>query len=199
MDFTTRRSTQILIVALFSVVITQLIYVVLSSTGADINRTVIWTAEAVAFLAMSLFGLILLVQSNSNSNSAAWIAIVLAGIFNVIQVGMGLAMFGPLTDAGEGMAPAFQSVLAGAFFFYFVGKFLFGFAAILTGAILLRSGAGAAKGVGGLAVLTGLSAMATNLVAMAVGMDMVQSAGAAGTAAALFLGIALMFVARAER
>lgn len=197
MDFTTRRSTQILIVALFSVVITQLIYVALSSAGADINRTVIWTAEAVAFLAMSLFGLFLLVQSKSNG--AVWIAIALAGIFNVIQVGMGLAMFGPLTDAGEGMAPAFQSVLAGAFFFYFVGKFLFGFAAILTGAILLRSGAGAAKGVGGLAVLTGLSAMATNLVAMAVGMDMVQSAGAAGTAAALFLGIALMFVARAER
>ena len=159
MDFTTRRSTQIIIVALFSVVITQLIYVALSSTGADINRMVIWTTEAVAFLAMSLFGLNLLVQSNRNS--AAWIALALAGIFNVIQVGMGLAMFSPLTDAGEAMAPAFQSVLAGAFFFYFVGKFLFGFAAILTGASLLRSGAGIAKGVG---------------------MDMVQLAGAAGTA-----------------
>jgi hypothetical protein len=196
LDFTARRSRQIVIVALFSVVITQLIYVALSSAGADINRMVIWITEAVAFLAMSLFGLILLVQSNSNG--AAWIAIVLAGIFNVIQVGMGLAMFGPLTDAGEAMAPAFQSVLAGAFFLYFVGKFLFGFAAILTGAILLRSGEVAAKGVGGLAVLTGLAAMATNLVAMAVGMDMVQSAGAAGTAATLFLGLALTFGTRAE-
>lgn len=196
MDFTARRSTQIIIFALFSVVITQLIYVALSSADADINRMVIWITEAVAFLAMSLFGLILLVQSNSNG--AAWIAVVLAGIFNVIQVGMGLAMFGPLTDAGEAMAPAFQSVLAGAFFLYFVGKFLFGFAAILTGATLLRSGAGTANGVGGLAVLTGLAAMATNLVAMAVGMDMVQSAGAAGTVATLFLGIALAFVARAE-
>jgi hypothetical protein len=198
MDFTARRSMQIVIVALFSIVITQIIYVVLSSTGADINRMVIWTAEAVAFLAMSLFGLILLVQSNSNSNSAAWIAIVLAGIFNVIQVGMGLAMFGPLTDAGEAMAAAFQSVLAGAFFFYFVGKFLFGFAAMLMGATLLRSGVGAAKGVGGLAVLTGLAAMVINLIAMAVGMDMIQSAGAAGTAVTLLLGLALTFAARAE-
>ena len=196
MDFTARRSTQIVIVALFSVVITQLIYVALSSAGADINRMVIWTTEAVAFLAMSLFGLILLAQSNSNG--VAWIAIVLAGIFNVMQVGMGLAMFGPLTDAGEAMAPAFQSVLAGAFFLYFVGKFLFGFAAILTGATLLRSGVGTAKGVGGLAVLSGLAAMVTNLVAMAVGMGMVQSAGAAGTAAALFLGLALTCVARTE-
>jgi hypothetical protein len=196
MDFTARRSMQIVIVALFSIVITQIIYVVLSSTGADINRMVIWTAEAVAFLAMSLFGLILLVQSNSNS--AAWIAIVLAGIFNVIQVGMGLAMFGPLTDAGEAMAAAFQSVLAGAFFFYFVGKFLFGFAAMLMGATLLRSGVGAAKGVGGLAVLTGLAAMVINLIAMAVGMDMIQSAGAAGTAVTLLLGLALTFAARAE-
>ena len=66
MDFTARRSTQIVIAALFSVVVTQLIYVALSSAGADINRMVIWTTEAVAFLAMSLFGLILLVQSNSN-------------------------------------------------------------------------------------------------------------------------------------
>lgn len=196
MDYTARRSTQIVIAALFSVFITQLIYVALSSAGADINRMVIWTTEAVAFLAMSLFGLILLVRSNSNG--AAWIAIMLAGIFNVIQVGMGLAMFGPLTDAGEAMAPAFQSVLAGAFFFYFVGKLLFGFAAILAGATLLRSGAGTAKGVGGLAVLTGLAAMATNLVAMAMGMDMIQPAGAAGTAATLFLGLALIFVARAE-
>lgn len=196
MDFTTRRSTQIIIVALFSVVITQLIYVALSSAGADINRMVIWTTEAVAFLAMSLFGLNLLVQSNRNG--AAWIALALAGIFNVIQVGMGLAMFSPLTDAGEAMAPAFQSVLAGAFFFYFVGKFLFGFAAILTGASLLRSGAGIAKAVGGLAVLTGLAAMVINLFAMAVGMDMVQLAGAAGTAATLFLGLALTFVTKSE-
>lgn len=196
MDFTARRSQQIVIVALFSVVITQIIYVALMGAGADINRMVIWTTEAVAFLAMALFGLVLLAQSNSNG--VAWTAVALGGIFNIIQVGMGLAMFGPLEGAGEAMAPAFQSVLSGAFFLYFIGKFLFGFAAMLTGAALLRSGAGVAKGVGGLAVLTGLAAMATNLVAMAVGMDMVQSAGAAGTAATLFLGLALTFIARAE-
>lgn len=196
MDFTARRSAQIVIVALFSVVITQIIYVALMSAGADINRMIIWTTEAVLFLAMSLFGLTLLVQSKSHR--AVWTAIALGGIFNVIQVGMGLAMFGPLEEAGEAMAPAFKAILAGAFFAFFVGKFLFGFAATLTGATLLRSGAGVAKGVGGLAVLTGLAAMATNVGAMAVGMDMVQSAGAAGTAATLFLGLALAFVARAE-
>jgi hypothetical protein len=197
MDITVRRSAQIVIVALFSVVITQIIYVGLSSVGADINRSVIWTTEAVAFLAISLFALIPLVRGNHHS--AAWAAVSLGGVFNVIQVGMGLAMFGPLKDAGEAMAPAFQSILAGAFFAYFAGKFLFGLAAILTGVGLLRSDVATAKGVGGLAMLTGLAAMLTNLVAMAVGMDMIQSAGAAGTAATAFLGLTLILVTRAEQ
>ena len=196
MDFTARRSAQIVIVALFSVVITQIIYVGLSSVGADINRAVIWTAEAVAFLAISLFALIPLVRGNRYG--AAWAAVALGGVFNVIQVGMGLAMFDPLKDAGEAIAPAFQSILAGAFFAYFAGKFLFGFAAIVTGVGLLRSDAGSEKGVGGLVALIGLAAMTANLIAMAVGMDMIQSAGAAGTAATLFLGLALILVTRAE-
>lgn len=197
MDFTARRSTQIVIVALFSVVITQIIYVGLSSAGADINRSVIWTTEAVAFLAISLFALIPLAQESRYR--AAWAAVVLGGVFNVIQVGMGLAMFGPLTEAGEAMAPAFQSILAGAFFGYFAGKFLFGFAAILTGAGLLRSQAVTAKGIGGLALLAGLAAMVTNGVAMAVGMDMVQPAGAAGTLSTAFLGLSLIMVIGAEQ
>ncbi len=197
MDFTVRRSAQIVIVALFSVVITQIIYVVLSSVGADINPSVIWATEAVAFLAISLFALIPLVRSTHHS--VAWAAVALGGVFNVIQVGMGLTMFGPLKDAGEAMAPAFQSILAGAFFAYFAGKFLFGLAAILTGAGLLRSDVATAKGVGGLALLTGLAAMLTNLVAMAVGMDMIQSAGAAGTAATAFLVLTLILVTRTEQ
>jgi hypothetical protein len=197
MDFSARRSAQIVIFALFSVVITQIIYVALSSAGADINRSVIWTTEAVAFLAISLFALIPLARGSRYG--AAWAAVMLGGVFNVIQVGMGLAMFGPLTEAGEAMAPAFQSILAGAFFGYFVGKFLFGFAAVLTGAGLLRSRAIAAKGIGGLAILTGLAALLTNVGAMAVGMDMIQPAGAAGTLATAFLGLTLIMVTGAER
>ena len=196
MDFSARRSSQIVIVALLSVVVTQIIYVALSSAGAEINRSVIWTTEAVAFLAISLFALIPLARGNRYG--AAWAAVALGGVFNVIQVGMGLAMFGPLKDAGEAMAPAFQSILAGAFFAYFAGKFLFGLSAILTGAGMLRTSAMTAKVMGGLAVVTGLAAMLTNLIAMAVGMDMVQLAGAAGTAATLFLGLILILVTRSE-
>jgi hypothetical protein len=197
MDFAADRSTQIVIFALFSVVITQIIYAALSSAGADINRSVIWTTEAVAFLAISLFALIS--HARESRYRAAWAAVMLGGVFNVIQVGMGLAMFGPLTEAGEAMAPAFQSILAGAFFAYFAGKLLFGFAAVLTGAGLLRSRAITAKSIGGLSILSGFAAMATNVVAMAVGIDMIQPAGAAGTLATAFLGLTLILAMRAEQ
>ncbi len=108
---------------------------------------------------------------------------------------MGLAMFEPLSEAGETMAPAFQSILAGAFFLYFAGKFLFGLSAIAIGASLLR-GRGAAKAIGGVTVLAGLASMTVNLGAMAVGMSMALPAGATGTVATLLLGIAVALSVR---
>lgn len=193
MEFTVRRSAQLVAILLIVTVVTQIAYIAISNGGGEPPRMLIWTAEAVAFLGISIFALVALVRQAGNL--AAWAAIAVGGLLNVVQVGMGLAMFGPVKDAGEAMAPAFQAILAGAFFLYFAGKFLFGFAGILIGSGMLRGRGGvgkAGKVVGGLTILTGLAAALVNLYAMAVGMDVVFQAGAAGTAATLLLAIAIL-------
>ena len=186
MDFTARRSAQITAILLIVIVVTQVLYIGLSNAGVDFSRTVVWTTEAVAFLGISIFALAGLARGHAHP--AVWGAVALGGILNVIQVGMGLAMFGPLSEAGETMAPAFQSILAGAFFLYFAGKFLFGFAAVALGLDAVKDASTVAKVIGGLALLAGLAALATNLAAMA-GYDLMFQAGGAGTAATLLLAL----------
>ncbi len=195
MSITPRHAAQITATLLIAVVVTQIVYFTLSSVGADINRMIIWTAEAAAFLGISAFALA--AMAHSRRHAAMWAAIAVGGMLNVIQIGMGLTMFVPLSDAGETMAPAFSAVLAGAFFLYFAAKFLFGGAAIAVGLTLMRSAGGAGKAIGVLAGLTGLAAMAANLYAMATGMDAVFPAGAAGTAATAFLALAIIATNRA--
>jgi len=187
------RYLQAVPLAMIVLVVTQLSYVVLSDSGFEMHRRVIWTTEAVAFLGITVLALVALAQ---NSKLApAWAAIAVSGVLNVVQVGMGLAMFGPLKDAGEAMAPAYEAVVAGAFFLYFTGKWLFGLAAILVGAAMLR-GTGLAKAAGMLAILSGLAAMAVNLLGMATGMAWIFPAGVTGTAATLLLAIALAMTLR---
>ncbi|AOF99386.1 MAG: hypothetical protein ACT6R2_17730 [Blastomonas fulva] len=187
------RYLQAVPLAMIVLVVTQLSYVVLSNSGFEMHRMVIWTTEAVAFLGITVLALVALAQKSRLA--PAWAAIAVSGVLNVVQVGMGLAMFGPLKDAGEAMAPAYEAVVAGAFFLYFAGKWLFGLAAILVGAAMLR-GTGLAKAAGVLAILSGLAAMAVNLLGMATGMAWIFPAGAAGTAATLLLAIALAMTLR---
>lgn len=190
------RAAQLAAFALIAVVATQVLYIVLRNNGVAFESSSIWIAEAIAFLAVSVAALVVMVRPGAAQTAAA--AIALGGILNVLQVGMGLAMFGPLSDAGESMAPAYQAVLAGAFWFYFAGKALFGFAGILLGWFLLRSTGGAARIIGGLAVLTGIGALAVNGVALSLGMEIVFPAGATGTAATLFAALALPAVIQRE-
>ncbi len=187
------RYLQAVPLAMIVLVVTQLSYVVLSNSGFEMHRRVIWTTEAVAFLGITVLALAALAQHSKLA--PAWAAIAASGVLNVVQVGMGLAMFGPLKDAGEAMAPAYEAVVAGAFFLYFAGKWLFGLAAILVGAAMLR-GTGLAKAAGILAILAGLAAMAVNLLGMATGMAWIFPAGATGTAATLLLAIALAMTLR---
>lgn len=191
MEISANRAAKLSAILLILTVISQLAYVGISAGGAEPPRMLIWTAEAVAFLGISVFALVAMVRASGHN--AVWAAIAMGGLLNVIQVGMGLAMFGPLTEAGEAMAPAMTAVLAGAFFLYFAGKFLFGCAAVLLGAGMF-GGNGAAKAIGALAILTGIAAIAANLYSMAVGMEIVRPAGAAGTAATLFLAIAIVMI-----
>lgn len=189
MEFSTRRAAQITAVALISLVMTQIIYIVLYDSGVDINRTVIWTAEAVAFLAITVFGLVPAVRGERFS--AAWIAIAAGGLLNVVQVGTGITMFPPLMEAGEALEPVFMAVLAGAFFLYFTGKVLFGFAALILGLASFREGRGGGKWFGLLAALAGVAAIGLNIAAIMIGREGTFAAGAAGTAASLLLALLL--------
>ncbi|MEE2794364.1 MAG: hypothetical protein VX512_05955 [Pseudomonadota bacterium] len=187
------RSLQAVSILLFSVVATQIIYFLLSEMGAEINRMIIWTVEAVAFLGISVFALV--DRFAERRFSVALAAIAVGGMLNAIQVGMGLAMFPPLSEAGETMAPAFQSVLAGAFFLYFAGKFLFGAAAFQIGVHFFRD-SGALKVLGALTALMGLVAMGINLFAMAQGMPLVFPAGLSGTISTLLLAVVVAIMAK---
>lgn len=196
MEFTPHRSAQIVAVALISMVVTQIVYFALYSQGLDIERPIIWTVEAVAFLAMAVFASVQLARGRDLTS--AWAAIAVGGVLNAIQVGMGLTMFGPVSDAGEAMAPAYEAIVAGAFFLYFAGKFLFGFAAVVIGLGAVRCGNGTGKAIGWLAVLAGGAAMLANTGAMAQGMDLLLPAGATGTLATLLLALAIIVTGRRE-
>ncbi|WP_026091722.1 hypothetical protein [Blastomonas sp. AAP53] len=187
------RTALIIAILLAVIVLTQIAYIVKSTYKIDLPGTVIWSLEALVFLAICVLALAAMVQKGPLT--MAWAAIAVGGLLNVLQVGMGLAMFAPLSDAGEAMAPAYEAIVAGAFFLYFAGKLLFGVAAILVGKALLRS-TGVARIAGGLAILTGLAAALVNTAALAMGMDWLYPAGAAGTVATACLAVALHFSAR---
>ena len=131
--------------------------------------------------------------------SIVWGAIAMGGLLNVVQVGMGLAMFPPLKDAGEALAPAFNAVLAGAFFLYFAGKFLFAAAAIALGFLLFKRTATGGRIAGILAIITGFAALLVAIYAMGAGMTAVFIGGATGTAATLFLAVALIAAKHGDR
>ncbi len=193
MDISARGAGQIAAIALLLSVITHALYVINSSAGLGIASPAIWTIEVLGFLTMAVFALVALARRATAP--VVWASIALGGVFNVVQAGMGLAMFGPLRLGGEAMAPAFQAVLAGAFFFYFAGKFLFGIAATVLGIALLK-GPLAARVIGALAILSGLAAAVFNATGMAIGTQIGPWAGAAGAAAALFAALAVLTTGR---
>lgn len=190
--YSERSFARAIAIALLATVATQIFYisVVSGSDSADTLRPIVWMTELVAFSIIAASAIVL--AGRSHFGAFAFAAIALGGITNVIQVGMGLAEFGPAREAGD--EAVFGTVLAGAFFLYFHGKAMFGAAAILLGAAAASSGAGATRIIGALAALAGLAAVALNLVAMGSGMDIMFAAGGAGTAAAALLGLLLLIM-----
>lgn len=182
------RPLSIIPVLLVTIVLTQILYIVKSTYKIDIPSTAVWSLEAVAFLAITVLALVAMLQKGSLT--LAFAAIAMGSLLNVLQVGMGLTMFAPLSDAGDALAPVYEVVVAAAFFLYFAGKLLFGFAAIVAGMTLLR-GTGSARVVGVLAAVAGLAAILVNLGGIVVGMPWLYAAGAAGTLATLLLAVAL--------
>lgn len=216
MDFTTRRAGMLIAIAFIVTIVTQIVYMMtlggpqasdpaVGVTNADVvsyftdrwtEIATIWTIELAAFAAIAVAALVAMVRGAAAPS--AWAALAFSGLFNVIQVGIGLSMFQPAATAGEALAPIFSTIVAGAFIFYFLAKVLIGLAGIGFGFALVAQGSTAIKAAGLLSVVVGLGAAAINILAIPQGMAMVFMAGAAGTAAALTTGVAAWLVTRAQ-
>ncbi len=191
MTIDTRRVSQAIAAALIATVATQVIYMALGASGQSHIAYPIWRTEAIAALLVAVLGFALL-----KVDAIVAGCLVVSGILNLMQTAMGLTLFYQLGYGGEAPPePAFFAVLGLSFFLYFAAKVAIGFAASVLGVALWRS-TGADKVIGGLAMLTGWAAVGFNVTAMLVGMDMVFRAGAAGTAAAFFLAMALVRTTR---
>lgn len=173
--------------------ITQTIYTALYISEMDVPRQLLWGAEALIFVLMAAFAGSALAQTNAQH--LGWSAIFAAAILNVVQVGVGLTMFGPFFEAAgvnESLTPAAQSVVAFSFMVYNAAKVLLALALIVFGAALFGSGA---KALGGLSIAVGGIAMAANTASMAMGREVtgeIPLAGGAGVLATVVLAVCLM-------
>lgn len=192
MSFTNRGATVVIAVALLATVATQLFYIgVVSPQDSAVLRKITWTSEMVLFTLVAWAALPLAARSKL---PLVWSAVALSGLFNVIQVGMGLLEF-PQAQAAADEA-VFRTVLNGAFFLYFHGKMMIGLAAIGIGLVALRGNGVLWKGLGGFTIAGGVAAVALNGYSMANGMELVFQAGAAGTAATALFAVTALLVGK---
>ena len=105
---------------------------------------------------------------------------------------MGLSMFGPALEAGEGEARLFATVVGGAFCLYCLAKVMLGLVALALGAAGWRLGNGAGRIFGVLGALSGIASIAFNAMAMVDSKSWMFAAGAAGTAATALVGVLLL-------
>ncbi|EDL47997.1 hypothetical protein [Erythrobacter sp. SD-21] len=192
---TDRRLIRGLAALLLLTVASQIFYTaVVSGSENEMLRPLTWFTELFAFAISTVLALSL--AARRPQQAPIWATIALAGTLNTIQVAMGLSMFGPAMEAGEAVPQLFAAVLAGAFFFYFLAKFLLGGAAILLGAGALKAGSGLAKALGGLVALAGIVSLPLSLLAMVDAESWTFVAGASGTAVTALL--AALLLARSE-
>ena len=178
--------------ALLLTVASQIFYIaVVSDAGPEtVLRPITWFTEIFAFTAVTLTGLALAVRQREQA--ILWSIIAFSGALNVLQVAIGLSMFAPAMEARDSVPALFDTVLAGAFFFYFMAKLLLGSAGLVLGIAAVRSVAGPGKALGGLAAIAGLAAVVLSFLGMVDAKSWTFAAGAAGTAITALLGLIIL-------
>lgn len=198
MPQTMRRIATFISFMLLLTVISQIIYTTtLSGVGIVEGwplRSTIWTIELLLFTAIAIASLVGLVRSSDMQ--LGWSALVVAGLVNMVQSGIGLSMFLPATKAGEEFAPLMGTVLAGSFLFYYLAKAVLGFAAVFFGLSLFRNGEAVGRVVGLVSLIVGVVAIALNIAAVRLGLGAVPLAGVSGAIATFFAGCAIWYSAR---
>ncbi|QKG71429.1 hypothetical protein [Erythrobacter mangrovi] len=189
---TTRGAMRALAILLLVTVATQIFYITVVSAAGDETplRPATWLVELFAFVGIAVSGITLAVRDSQRAH--LWSLVALSGLFNMLQIAMGLSMFGPASEASETVPNLFATILGGAFFFYFLAKLLLGLAALAIGGTAVRGGAGLARIFGGLAALAGGATVVIGFLAMLDRDGWMFPAGAAGTAVAALFALTLL-------
>lgn len=193
MHFTYSRTVKAVAVLLLAAAITQAVYTAYYANGVNPPRQLLWGTEGFLFTVMAAFAGSAMVQAKRLH--LGWSAIAFASALNVVQVGVGLTMFGPFFEvagAVEATGPLAQGVLAFSFMVYNAAKMLIALAAIVFGMARLGEGA---KALGGLTALVGLVAFISNTASMAIGRDVlgeIPLAGGSGVLATILLALSLL-------
>lgn len=193
MEFTLKRNAQIVAYLLIALVVTQAVFTALFSSGIAGPQPYIWGLEGVLFTILVAFAGAALVQAKSDH--LGWSAIAFSAVFNVVQVSIGLKLFGPfggVTQAIEAAAPLMGAIVAFSFMVYNAAKVLLGLAAVVFGLAKKTAGSNA---LGGLTALAGVVAIVANSIVIIFGRDAFLPspvAGVSGVVATLLLALCLM-------
>lgn len=195
-----RRTVTIVAALLIAAAITQSVYTALYLTMPDVSRALLWGIEGFLFAMLAAFSGAALAQAKRLQ--LGWSAIAAASVLNVVQVSVGLTMFGPFSEAAKAdpaMAPLVGAVVAFSFMMYNAAKVLLALAAIVFGLARMNTGA---RALGGLTALVGLVALVSNAASMAFGRDVLGElplAGGSGVLATVLLALCLFALPDSER
>ena len=199
MDFNLKRTAQITAYLLIAAAVTQAAYTALRMADVAVPRQLLWGLEGLLFTILAAFAGAALAQAKNYH--VGWSAVAFSAVLNVVQVSVGVTMFGSFREASsqvEGLAPAAGGVVAFSFMVYYAAKLLLGFAALLFGRARMEVGA---KALGGLTALAGVIAMLANATVIWFGRDAFlpsSVAGGSGVVATLLLGVCLLSLVREE-
>lgn len=197
MEITVKQTVQIIAGILLTLVVTQVLLLVVFIAADDAPRQqfqqslpvmLLWGLEAILFTMLTAFAGAAMLQAKNYH--LGWSAIAFSAVFNLVQVSVGLAMFGTL--AGDAKSPTYVAVVAFSFMVYYAAKLLLGFAALVFGMAKMNADV---KTLGGLTVLVGAVAMFANAILIIFGRDgFLPSpvAGASGVFATLLLALCLI-------
>lgn len=199
MEFINQRTVQTTSYLLLALAVTQVLYTALYMAEVNVPRQTLWGLEGVLFTVLTAFAGAAMVQAKNYQ--VGWSAIAFSAVLNVVQVSIGLAMFGPFREAAaqvEALEPVAGAVVALSFMIYYAAKLLLGFAAIIFGIAKMTGGS---RALGGLTALVGVVAMFTNAILIVFGRDAFLPspvAGGSGVLATLLLAFCLMTVVRQD-
>jgi len=192
MKLTFTHADKITAYLLLALAVTQILYTALYIAEINVPRKLLWGLEALLFTLLVAFAGAALAQAKNHH--LGWSAIAFSAVLNVVQVSVGLTMFGPFREAAsqnEALAPMAGAVVAFSFMLYYAAKLLLGLAALIFGMAKMSSGA---KTWGGLTALAGMVAILANAILITFGRDAFLPspvAGGSGVIATLLLAFCL--------